>query len=48
MSKKKVNNETENGITFGITFHPRLKILQKVIDKNLYLLYINEKVKKES
>ena len=37
-----LKNKTEKGIPFVVTFHPRLKILQKIIDKNLYLLYINE------
>ena len=32
---RKVNNETEKGIPFVVTFHPRLMILQKIIDKNL-------------
>ena len=42
---KKINNKTENNLTFVITYHPRLKILQKLIDKNLYLLYMNEELK---
>ena len=43
---KKINNKTEKEIPFVVTFHPRFKILQKIIDKNLYLLYMYEEVKK--
>ena len=32
---REVNNETEKGIPFVVTIHPRLMILQKIIDKNL-------------
>ena len=39
-SNRKVINKTENGIPFVVTFHPRLKILQKIIGKNFHLLYI--------
>ena len=45
-NNRKVNNKTEKRIPFIVIFHPRLKILQKIIDKNLYLLYMNEEVKK--
>ena len=41
-----VNNKTEKGTLFIVIFHPRFKILQKIIDMNLYLLYMNEEVKK--
>ena len=44
--KKKVNNKTEKRIPFVITFHLRLKILQKIIDENFYLLNMIEEVKK--
>ena len=33
---RKVNNKTEKGIPVVVTFHPRLKILQNIIDKNLF------------
>ena len=42
----KVNKKTEKGIPFVVTFHTWLKILQKIIDKNLYLLHMNKEVKK--
>ena len=45
-NNRKVNNKTEKGIPFVVTFNPRLKILQKIIDKNFYLLHMNEEVKK--
>ena len=45
-NNRKVNNKTEKRIPFVVTFHPRLKILQKIIDKNLYMLYMNKEVKK--
>ena len=34
-SNRKVNNKTEKGIAFVVTFHSRLKILQKIIHKKL-------------
>ena len=43
---RKVNDKTEKEMPFVATFHPRLKILQKIIDRNLYLLYMNQEVKK--
>ena len=43
---RKVSNKTEKGIPFVATFHLGLKILQKIIEKNLYLLYMNEEVRK--
>ena len=45
-NNRKINNKIEKRIPFVVTFHPRLKILQKIIDKNLYLLYMNKEVKK--
>ena len=43
---KKVNNKTEKEISFVVTVHPRLKILQKIIDKKLYLPCVNEEIKR--
>ena len=40
------SNKTEKEIPFVATFHLGLKILQKIIEKNLYLLYMNEEVRK--
>ena len=35
---KKVNYKKEKGIPFVFTFYPRLKVLQKIVYKNLYVL----------
>ena len=43
---KKVNNKTEKEISFVVTVHPRLKILQKIIAKKLYLPCMNEEIKR--
>ena len=45
-NNRKVNNKTEKGIPFTVTFYPRLKVFQNIIDKKLYLLHMNEEVKK--
>ena len=45
-SNRKIYNKTEKGIPVAVTYHSSLKILQKIIDKNLHLLYMNEEVKK--
>ena len=45
-NNRKVNNKTEKGIPFAVTSHPKFKILQKIIDKILYLPYMDEQVKK--
>ena len=34
-NNRKLNNKIEKGIPFLVTFHPRLKIFQKIINKNL-------------
>ena len=45
-SNRKIKNKTEKKIPFAVTIYPRLKILQKIIDKKLYVLYINEEDEK--
>ena len=40
------NNRQKKGIPFVVTFHPKLKVLQNIINKHLYLLYMNYEVKK--
>ena len=45
-NNRKVNNKTEKATPFVATFRTRLKILQKKIDKILYLLYMNEQDRK--
>ena len=43
-NNNKVNNKTEKGKPLLVTFHPR--IYQKIVYKNLSLLYMNEEVRK--
>ena len=45
-NNRNVDNKTEKGIPFVVTFHSMPKILQKIIDKNFYLLHMNVEVKK--
>ena len=45
-NNRKVDNKIEKGTPSAVLFHPKLKILQKIIDKNLYLLCMNEEVRK--
>ena len=42
---KRSNNRQKKGTPFVVTFHPKLKVLQNIINKHLYLLYINYEVK---
>ena len=45
-----VNNRNRGksikGISFVLTYHPKLKSLSKILTKNLYLLYMDKEVKK--
>ena len=43
---RKANNKTEKRMPFAATFYNWPKILQRVINKNLNLLYMDEKLKK--
>ena len=45
-NKKKSGINKRKGIPFVVTYHPKLKNLRKIIKDNLYLLYINDEVKK--
>ena len=40
------NNKQEKGVLFVVTFHPHLKVLQRIVDKHLHLLYMNDEVKR--
>ena len=40
----KINSK--KGISLVVTYHPLLKSLSKIISKNLYLLYMDEEVKR--
>ena len=42
---KRLNTKTEKGISFAVTFR-RLKIVQNIMAKNLYMLYMTDEVKK--
>ena len=42
----KNNNKKEKGIPFVVTFHPLLKSLGSILNKNYYLLQMNDEVKK--
>ena len=44
--KNKYNNTKEKGRPFVLTFHPLLKSLGSILNKNYYLRQMNDKVKK--
>ena len=39
-------NKSIKGVSFGLTYHPKLKSLNKILTKNVYLLYVDKEVKK--
>ena len=43
--KPKEPKEKKKGVPFVITYHPSLKNIGRIINQNLYILYINEDVK---
>ena len=45
---KKINpkEREEKGVPLVVTYHPSLNCLSKIIRDNLYLLYMNNEVKK--
>ena len=45
-NKMKSGINKKKGVTFVVTYHPKSKNLSKIIKDNLYLLYINDEVKK--
>ena len=45
-NKKKSGINKRKGVPFVVTYHPKLKNLSKIIKDNLYLLYVNDEVKK--
>ena len=45
VDNKRSNNRQKRGIPFVVTFHPKLKVLQNIINKHLYLLHMNDEVK---
>ena len=42
------NNRQKKEIPFVVTFHLRRKVHRNVINKHLYLLYMNDEVKRVS
>ena len=40
------NNKQEKGVPLVVTFHPHLKVLQRIVDKHLHVLYMNDEVKR--
>ena len=46
----KLNNRNRGkyikGVSFALTYHRKLKSLNKILTKNLYLLYIDKELKK--
>ena len=46
VDNKRSNNRQKEGVPFVITFHPKLRVLQNIINKHLYLLYMNDEVKR--
>ena len=38
--------DPRKGVPFVLTYHPLFKSMGKIINKNLYLLYMNNEVKK--
>ena len=40
--ENKYNNNKEKGIPFVVTFHPLLKSLGSIVNKNYYLLQMND------
>ena len=41
----KRNKKEKKGGPFAITYHPSLKNRKRIINQNLYILYMNEEVK---
>ena len=46
VANKKSNNRQKKGVPFVVTFYPKLKIFENIINKHFYLLYMNDEVKK--
>ena len=44
--ENKYNNNKEEGIAFVVMFYPLLKSLGSILNKNYYLLQVNDEVKK--
>ena len=44
--KNRNRGKSTKGISFVLTYHPKLKPLNKILTKNLYLLYMDKEVQK--
>ena len=45
-NKKKSGINKWKGVPFVVTYHPKLKKLSKIIKDNLYLLYMNDRLRR--
>ena len=46
VDNKRSNNSKKKEVSFVVTFHPKRKVLRNIINKHLYLLYMNDEVKR--
>ena len=46
VDNKRSSSRQKKRIPFLLTFHPKLKVFQNIINKHLYLLYMNDDVKR--
>ena len=46
VDNKRSNNRQKKAVSFVVTFHPKVKVLQNIINKHLYLLYMNDEVER--
>ena len=44
--EKKSNRKTQNGIPLVVTYHPLLKSLSSILKNNIYLLHMDQEVKR--
>ena len=44
--KRKSNSKTQKGIPLVVTYHPLLKSLNNIVNINIYLLYMDQEVKR--
>ena len=44
--KRKSNSKTQKGIPLVVTYHPVLKSLSSIVNNNMYLLHMDQEVKR--
>ena len=44
--ERKSNSKTQKGISLVVTYHPLLKSLDSIVNNNIYLLHMDQEVKK--